>query len=102
MKLPSIWNTRNAIQCAAWVFAIASLLASASAAAQEDGLGPFAVGEQGVLYEGGVYDDPSSPTTMSGQMHVFYQIPAGYEHGRESGKVPIVMIHGSQQTGANF
>jgi pimeloyl-ACP methyl ester carboxylesterase len=88
------------IECAAWAFAVATLFATVGAAAQDDHFGPFVVGEQGVLYEGGTYDDPASPTTMSGQMQVFYQIPAGSEH--ESGIVPIVMIHGSQQTGANF
>ncbi len=83
---------------------IACLVAATAAKADDDGLGPFEVGEQGVLYEGGVYDDPANPTTMSGQMHVFFQIPEGYaERGSShSGKYPIVMIHGSQQTGANF
>src|SRR5258708_22447753 len=83
---------------------IACLVAATAAKADDDGLGPFEVGEQGVLYEGGVNDDPANPATMSGQMHVFFQIPEGYaERGSShSGKYPIVMIHGSQQTGANF
>src|SRR5207237_4465120 len=59
------------------------------------------VGQQGVLYMGGTYDNPANPTTMSGQMYVFYQIPIEY-HANAGRKVPIVMIHGSQQTGANF
>ena len=77
---------------------------SPGASAHDGDLGPFVVGEQGVLYDGGVYDDPANPTTMSGQMHVFYQIPSGYDWGRRgsAGRPPIVMIHGSQQTGANF
>lgn len=64
--------------------------------------GGFNLSGQGVLYEGGVYDNPSAPTTMSGQMHVFYQIPSGYQWGGHQSKPPIIMIHGSQQTGANF
>lgn len=93
------------------------------------GLGPFVVGEQGVFYAGGRYEDatgsvvtPTYPSTgdavamglnhMSGQMYVFYQIPArkkdrdgkdkedwSWQH---SGRYPIIMIHGSQQTGANY
>src|SRR3984893_11851121 len=106
--MPSISKSENLqtkassclIERAAWALGVVALCATAGAAAQEDELGPFVVGEQGVLYEGGTYDNPASPTTMSGQMHVFYQIPAGHE--RDSARVPIVMIHGSQQTGANF
>ena len=75
-------------------------LASASAA---EPLGPFTVAHQGVLYMGGTYDNTAAPTTMSGQMHVFYQIPSSdEENGDSAGRYPIVMIHGSQQTGANF
>ena len=105
-------------------------LAPVSAADDSDyGLGPFVVGEQGVLYEGGVYENaqgsivkPAYPSTgdavamglnhMSGQMYVFYQIPARrkdrYSYDQEewswkrSGRYPIIMIHGSQQTGANY
>jgi pimeloyl-ACP methyl ester carboxylesterase len=82
----------------------ACLLGAVGAAAGDDGhgRGAFSLSGQGVLYEGGVYDNPSAPTTMSGQMHVFYQIPEGYKWGRPNGKYPIIMIHGSQQTGANF
>jgi pimeloyl-ACP methyl ester carboxylesterase len=70
--------------------------------------GPFVVAEQGVLYMGGTYDvAPSTafPTTMANQMHVFYQLPASHDgrwSWKRSGRVPIIMIHGSQQTGANF
>jgi pimeloyl-ACP methyl ester carboxylesterase len=98
----------------------------------DDKLGPFVVAEQGVLYEGGVYEDaqgsivePAYPSTgdavakglnhMTGQMYVFYQLPGRRRHRDEhdndakegwswqrSGRFPIIMIHGSQQTGANF
>ncbi|MBY0560506.1 alpha/beta hydrolase [Hyphomicrobium sp.] len=74
-----------------------------------DDLGPFIVGEQGVLYMGGVYDTAPSagtPTTMSGQMHVFYQLPTSPKNHswswKPTSRLPIIMIHGSQQTGANY
>ncbi len=58
---------------------------------------------------GGTYDTAPSagtPTTMSGQMHVFYQLPVSPNNHswswKRDGRVPIIMIHGSQQTGANF
>ncbi len=87
------------------------LLATTGASAHNttNGFGPFLVAEQGVLYMGGVYDvapSESFPTTMSGQMHVFYQLPVSPRDGKwswkRSGRYPIIMIHGSQQTGANF
>lgn len=72
-------------------------------------LGPFIVGDQGVFYAGGTYDvtpPAGAPTTMSNQMYVFYQIPASPNNRswswKRTGRVPIIMIHGSQQTGANF
>ncbi len=82
---------------------LAACLSSLPIAQAAEPLGPFTVASQGVLYMGGVYDNPAAPTTMSGQMHVFYQIPNGDEdsNGNSGGK-SIVMIHGSQQTGANF
>jgi hypothetical protein len=90
------------------VVGAACLLGAIGAAADDrdndhgQGNRSFSLSGQGVLYEGGVYDNPSAPTTMSGQMHVFYQIPAGYNWGRRDSHPPIIMIHGSQQTGANF
>lgn len=82
---------------------LAACLSSLTIAYAAEPLGPFTVASQGVLYMGGVYDNPATPTTMSGQMHVFYQIPSGNEQTNEnSGGKSIVMIHGSQQTGANF
>jgi pimeloyl-ACP methyl ester carboxylesterase len=79
---------------------LAACLASFAPAQAAEPLGPFTVARQGVLYMGGTYDNPAAPTTMAGQMHVFYQIPSG-EDG-QAARYPIVMIHGSQQTGANF
>ncbi|WP_395697126.1 alpha/beta hydrolase [Methylocella sp.] len=92
--------------------ASALTLALLGTAASADGFGggwgsrngSLSLAKEGVLYKGGVYDDPSNPTTMSGQMYVFYQIPSGYRWGQRGpgAKYPIIMIHGSQQTGANF
>ena len=68
----------------------------------DNDLGPFTVGDHGVLYMGGVYDvAPSAgmPTTMSGQMHVFYQLPVSPNNHswswKRDGRLPIIMIHGS-------
>jgi hypothetical protein len=72
-------------------------------------LGPYIVGEQGVLFVGGTYDvapNTGSPTTMANQSYVFYQIPASPTNRswswKRTGRVPIIMIHGGSQTGANF
>jgi pimeloyl-ACP methyl ester carboxylesterase len=97
-------TSRNPLrfECAVAALWAAGLALSSDAGAAQP-LGPFTVASQGVLYMGGVYDNPAAPTTMSGQMHVFFQIPSSAdENGDAAGKVPIVMIHGSQQTGANF
>jgi pimeloyl-ACP methyl ester carboxylesterase len=50
--------------------------------------------EQGVLYTGGTVTGDS----VSGQMHVFYQIPKRLPPRH----YPIVFIHGSRLTGASF
>jgi len=79
------------------------LTATTGAAQDAKKLGPFSIAAQGVLYLGGTYDNPASPTTMAGQMHVFYQLPTAPLAGQKKPRrYPIVMIHGSQQTGANF
>ena len=56
--------------------------------------GPVTIREQGVLYTGGSV----SGDGMSGQMHVFYQIPARVQRRH----YPVVFIHGSRLTGAGF
>ena len=74
-----------------------------------DDLGPFTVGEQGVFYAGGTYDvtpSPGAPTTMSNQSLRLLS-NAGFAQQplvelEASGRVPIIMIHGSQQTGRQF
>ena len=55
---------------------------------------------QGVMYVGGRYTDNTAAAGIVEQAYVYYQIPAGYRAG--NGKWPIIMVHGSQQTGANF
>jgi pimeloyl-ACP methyl ester carboxylesterase len=87
-------------RCVAGLAVCGLLVMPVAAAADRGGekLGPFPIQTQGVLYLGGTYDNPAAPTTMSGQMHAFYQAPARTRARR----YPIVMIHGSQQTGANF
>jgi pimeloyl-ACP methyl ester carboxylesterase len=122
--------TRLSSRYAAPAAAILCLASISAANATDDELGPFVVGQQGEFYEGGVYENasgaivtPAHPSTgdsvamglnhMAGQMYVFFQLPAqraGHdylpgEEGRSwkgSGRYPIIMIHGSQQTGANF
>src|SRR5690349_21618576 len=108
--------TRVSSRQAAVAAAVFCLAATSAANATDDGLGPFVVGEQGQFYAGGIYEDasgsivsPPYPATgelnhMTGQMYVFYQLPAGVEgwSWKRSGRYPIIMIHGGGQTGANF
>ena len=58
-------------------------------------------GAQGVMYVGGKYKGGDTKVGMTGQAYVFYQIPRGYQSGKND-KWPIVMVHGSEQTGANY
>jgi len=93
----------HSLRSAALAAGLACLIATTSASQEAKKLGPFSVAAQGVLYLGGTYDIPASPTTMSGQMHAFYQLPnAPLATQMKPHRYPIVMIHGSQQTGANF
>jgi pimeloyl-ACP methyl ester carboxylesterase len=75
------------------------LTATAGAGQSAEKVNPFPISSQGVLYVGGTYDNPAAPTALSNQAYVFYQLPPGQ---RPKNKYPVVMIHGSQQTGANF
>jgi pimeloyl-ACP methyl ester carboxylesterase len=60
-----------------------------------DAARPLAIADQGCFYVGGTYSDDSG--TMSGQMFVQYQVPAGLGH-----PYPLVMLHGGGQTGVGF
>lgn len=58
-------------------------------------------GTQGVIYVGGKYKGAEVKVGMTDQAYVFYQVPKDYHPGR-NGKWPIVFVHGSEQTGANY
>ena len=73
---------------------LAALLVTAGMASAATKPLPVTIREQGVLYTGGEV----SGDGMSGQMHVFYQIPARVPPRH----YPIVFIHGSRLTGAGF
>ncbi|MDW5442357.1 alpha/beta hydrolase [Polaromonas sp. SM01] len=62
--------------------------------------GVASIAKQGVLFVGGKYKNGPAQG-MTDQAYVFYQIPQGYQPGRD-GKWPIIMVHGSEQTGANY
>lgn len=62
---------------------------------------PAPAGTQGVMYVGGKYKGGDVKAGMADQAYVFYQVPKDYQPGRD-GKWPIVMVHGSEQTGANY
>lgn len=78
-----------------------SSLANSSSTKQDDEHGDIVIKKQGYFFVGGKYDDPSNPTSMSGQMYVEYQIPAnsGDPHVK---KWPIIMIHGGGHTGESW
>ncbi|MDB5706064.1 MAG: uncharacterized protein JWN66_3180 [Sphingomonas bacterium] len=76
------------------IAALALLALTPALTAAATPVAPIAIREQGVLYTGGV----ASGDGLSGQMHVFYQIPARVPPRH----YPIVFIHGSRLTGAGF
>ena len=78
----------------------AALFGWGTARAQDEESGPtgYNLAKQGYFYVAGVYDNPATPTSMSGQMYVEYQIPAELR----AGAVPIIMVHGGGHTGAGF
>ena len=62
---------------------------------------PLVLGDYGVMYVGGEYVLKDGTTVegriKTGQAHVEYFLPA-----KKTGKLPVIMIHGSWQTGVNF
>lgn len=94
-------RTKAVIGSIAVAAAVATAGCSSLAVPSTDSASAVAsVAEQGVLFVGGKYrDDPTQG--MTDQAYVFYQIPPGYRPGA-GGKWPIVMVHGAEQTGANF
>ncbi|PXW27242.1 alpha/beta hydrolase [Paraburkholderia caballeronis] len=72
----------------------ASLAVDASAAQNA----PLPVADHGYFYVGGQYQkDANGQQRMFGQMFVQYEIPQTVRH-----PYPIVMIHGTDQTGTNY
>lgn len=61
-------------------------------------VGTLRIGEQGVFFVGGEYDDPADPEFMFGQMYVRYQIPAR----QRPAALPVVMVHGGGQQTTTF
>ncbi len=83
----------STLKCAAPLLGLFLLFVSARAA---DSVGTLAIRSQGYFYVAGQYDNPATPTSMSGQMYVEYQIPEGPP------KYPIVLVHGGSHTGASW
>jgi len=67
----------------------------------KDSVGTLYIKEQGVFFVGGHYNDDVSPTFMSGQMYVRYQIPVDPDKGKIK-KYPVVMVHGGAQQSTTF
>jgi pimeloyl-ACP methyl ester carboxylesterase len=88
--MSSIYSTaRNA------VLALGLTLAAGSSSAQD---GPtIAVAKHGYFFVGGQYVESGGKRVMAGQMYVEYLTPQKLTH-----PYPIVMIHGTAQTGTNF
>ena len=75
---------------AAGVALAVAVLSSASAE-------PFAPAGQGWFFAGGQYLESGGKRVMAGQMYVEYMTPA-----KVTQPYPVVMIHGTAQTGSNF
>jgi pimeloyl-ACP methyl ester carboxylesterase len=64
-------------------------------------VGPMHIEKQGIFFVAGEYDDPVTPTFMSKQMYVRYQIPVK-SGGARSTTYPVVMIHGGGQQATTY
>jgi len=58
---------------------------------------PFTLAEHGYFFVGGQYVESEGKRRMAGQMYVEYLIPQNVTR-----PYPIIMIHGTAQTGTNF
>jgi hypothetical protein len=58
---------------------------------------PLTLAEHGYFFVGGQYVESGGKRLMAGQMYVEYLTPHNLAH-----PYPIVMIHGTAQTGTNF
>src|SRR5262252_1944678 len=96
-------KTRCAIAlsvCAGAAFSAAAGLSVASADAQtapRDTIPPLTLAEQGYFFVGGSYVESGGKRVMAGQMYVEYLTPQNMTR-----PYPIIMIHGTAQTGTNF
>ena len=79
----------------ALVLICALLLAAPLARAQEGG--PLVLAKSSYFFVGGKVDPAVEGSPMVGQMYVEYMIPQSLTH-----PYPVVMVHGGNQTGANF
>jgi pimeloyl-ACP methyl ester carboxylesterase len=78
--------------------AIGPTIASAeSPTAPSPAIRPLTLAENGYFFVGGSYVESGGKRLMAGQMYVEYLTPQKVTHPH-----PIVMIHGTAQTGSNF
>jgi pimeloyl-ACP methyl ester carboxylesterase len=80
--------------------AMAAAGATTITPARADKDNKLTLGGYGVLYVGGEYVTKTGTTALikTNQAHVEYFLPAN----KNSKKLPVIMVHGSQQTGVNF
>ena len=76
------------------LLAVGLAFLSVSASAQES---PLTLAKHGYFFVGGQYVQSGGKEVMAGQMYVEYLTPEKNTH-----PYPIVMIHGTAQTGSNF
>lgn len=101
VESPSLFA--KVLYCITLVFASVGLTACTAftVPAESAPMSGFPSGTQGVMYVGGKYKPGDLLGGVTGQAYVFYQIPKDYQPGR-NGKWPIIMVHGSEQTGTNY
>jgi len=92
MKSEWVSKMASAIVCLASILGMVEG-AGAQATAKE----PIVLADQRYFFVGGKYVQVGERKMMAGQMYVQYQIPKTVSH-----PYPIVMIHGTAQTGNNF
>ncbi len=82
-----------AVVCAAAL----SIAGAGAQTASNSPKAPFTLAEHGYFFVGGQYVESGGKKLMAGQMYVEYLTPQSVTH-----PYPIVMIHGTAQTGTNF
>jgi hypothetical protein len=79
-------------------FGVAASIASADTqTAPRDNIPPLTLAEHGYFFVGGQYVESGGKRLMAGQMYVEYLTPQNVTR-----PYPIIMIHGTAQTGTNF